>query len=72
MLGGKRLSAEESEALWEEMETSFNTIVGDAAKVDADQPWTAPNAEALDRRTLARLDRWARARHRSARPACTP
>ena len=53
VLGGKRLSSDESEALWEEMETSFNTIVADAAKVDADEPWKAPNAEALDRRTLA-------------------
>ena len=53
VLGGKRLTADESEALWEEMETAFNTIVGDAANVDADEPWTAANAQALDRRTLA-------------------
>jgi monoamine oxidase len=53
VLGGKRLTADESEALWEEMEKAFNTIVTDAGKVDADEPWTAANAEALDRRTLA-------------------
>ena len=53
ILDGKRLSAEASEALWEELETAFNTIVVDAAKVDADEPWRAPGAEALDRRTLA-------------------
>jgi monoamine oxidase len=53
VLNGKRLSADESEALWEEMEKAFNTLVVDAAKVDADQPWTAANAAALDRRTLA-------------------
>jgi monoamine oxidase len=53
VLNGKRLSADESEALWKELETSFNTLVVDAAKVDADQPWTAANAAALDRRTLA-------------------
>ena len=41
MLDGKRLTADESEALWEEMEKAFNTIVADAAKVDADEPWTA-------------------------------
>jgi monoamine oxidase len=35
------------------MEKAFNTIVTDAAKVDAEQPWTAPGADALDRRTLA-------------------
>ncbi|HXW08116.1 MAG TPA: FAD-dependent oxidoreductase [Vicinamibacterales bacterium] len=53
VLDGKRLSGDESEALWEEMEKAFNTIVADAAKVDADQPWTAAGAEALDTRTLA-------------------
>jgi monoamine oxidase len=53
VLNGKRLSGDESEALWEEMETAFAPLLGDAAKVDADRPWTAPNAEALDRRTLA-------------------
>jgi monoamine oxidase len=53
VLGGKRLSSDESDALWEEMEKVFNTIVVDAAKIDADQPWTAPNAQALDKRTLA-------------------
>ena len=53
ILDGKRLSAEASEALWEELEKAFNTIVVDAAKVDADEPWTAAGAEALDRRTLA-------------------
>ena len=53
ILNGKKLTAEESEQLWEEMEKAFNTIVTDAAKVDATQPWTAANAEALDKRTLA-------------------
>ncbi len=53
VLNGKRLTSDESEALWEEMEKAFNTIVADAAKVDANEPWRAPNAEALDKRTLA-------------------
>jgi len=53
VLNGKRLSSDESEALWEEMEKAFNTIVTDAAKVDADEPWRAPNAQELDKRTLA-------------------
>jgi monoamine oxidase len=35
------------------MEKVFNTIVTDAAKIDADEPWKAPNAAALDKRTLA-------------------
>ena len=53
VLDGKRLSADESETLWEEMEKAFATIYADAGKVDADRPWTAGDAEALDRRTLA-------------------
>jgi monoamine oxidase len=53
VLNGKRLSSDDSDKLWEEMEAVFNTIVSDAAKVDADEPWKAANAEALDKRTLA-------------------
>jgi monoamine oxidase len=53
VLGGKRLTSDESDALWEEMEKAFNTIVSDAANVDADEPWRSANAQALDKRTLA-------------------
>jgi monoamine oxidase len=53
VIGGKKVTAEQSEQLWEEMEKVFNTITADAAKVDADEPWKAPNADALDKRTLA-------------------
>lgn len=53
VLNGKRLTSEESEALWEEMEKAFAGVYTDAGRVDADRPWTAQNAEALDRRTLA-------------------
>jgi monoamine oxidase len=53
VLNGKRLTADESEALWEEMEKAFAGIYADAGKVDADRPWTAANAETLDTRTLA-------------------
>src|SRR5687768_3579341 len=53
VLGGKRVTAEQSEQLWEEMGKAFNTIVADAAKVDADEPWKAADAAKLDRRTLA-------------------
>ena len=52
VLNGKRLSADESEALWKEMEAAFAPLLADAAKVDADRPWTAQNAEALDRRSI--------------------
>src|SRR5687768_13326778 len=60
VLNGKRVTAEQSEALWEQMEKAFSSILADAAKVDADEPWKAANAEALDKRTLgdwiAKLD----------------
>ncbi|MEX2662134.1 MAG: FAD-dependent oxidoreductase [Vicinamibacterales bacterium] len=52
VLNGKRLSADESEALWEEMEAAFKPLLEDAATIDADRPWTAANAAALDARTL--------------------
>jgi monoamine oxidase len=52
VLNGKRLTADESEALWEEMEAAFKPLLEDAATIDADRPWTAGNAAALDKRTL--------------------
>lgn len=52
VLNGKRLTSDESEALWEEMEKAFAPLLVDAAKVDADRPWTAADAKALDTRTI--------------------
>lgn len=53
VIDGKRLTSDESDALWEEMEAVFNRLLTDAATVpDASEPWRTPNAEALDRRTL--------------------
>jgi monoamine oxidase len=53
VLNGRRLSAAESEALWKEMETALNGINADAARVpDPFAAWEAPNAAALDRRSL--------------------
>ena len=52
-IGGKRLSSDAAEALWEELEAASSRMNADAAKVtDAFEPWRTPNAEALDRRTL--------------------
>lgn len=49
VLEGRRLSAAESAALWEEMDAALDTMTVDAATIpDADRPWTAPNAPALD------------------------
>ena len=54
VLGGKRLSEDDSERVWKELMSAVNAMNADAARVtDADRPWTTPGADALDRRTLA-------------------
>jgi monoamine oxidase len=53
ILGGRTLTAKESEALYEEMEASYTTMNADARTVVADAPWKTPHAHALDRRTTA-------------------
>jgi monoamine oxidase len=53
ILGGRTLTAKESEALYEEMEAAYATMNGDARAVNADAPWRTPNAAALDQRTTA-------------------
>jgi monoamine oxidase len=53
VLGGKRLDAEESAALWEAFEEALTAMNGDAEKIDADEPWKSPDAEALDKRSTA-------------------
>jgi monoamine oxidase len=53
VLGGKRLTADESEALWEEMQKAFAFVDVDAKKVAApSEPWRTPDAETLDRRSM--------------------
>ena len=53
VLAGKRLSSDDSDALWEELAAAVNLMNADAARItDPDRPWTAAGAEALDRRTL--------------------
>ena len=54
VLGGKRLTADESEELWEEMQAAFAKVDADAKGIaNPSEPWRAANAEALDRRSLA-------------------
>jgi monoamine oxidase len=54
LLNGRRLTAAQSEQLWEEMEAAFNTMNADAARVpDAMEPWRAPDAAAWDARSQA-------------------
>jgi monoamine oxidase len=54
VLGGRRMSADESEKLWEAMTAALNGLNADAAKIpDAFACWTAPDAAAWDKRSLA-------------------
>lgn len=53
VLGGRRLTAAESERLWEEMSAALSLLNADAATItDPFTPWTAPGAADLDRRSL--------------------
>jgi monoamine oxidase len=54
VLNGRRLTSDESDALWPEMEKALSAMNADAARVtDPVRPWTTPGADALDRRSLA-------------------
>jgi monoamine oxidase len=51
ILGGRRLSWEESDGLYKEMDTALRRMNTDAARVNPDEPWRTPDAPALDART---------------------
>ena len=51
LLNGKRLTEEESNALYEEMDAALAPMNDDARGVDSVEPWKVPNAAALDART---------------------
>ncbi len=53
ILGGERLSADEMRALWMELSLACARMTADAAAIDANEPWTSPQAADLDRRTTA-------------------
>jgi monoamine oxidase len=50
---GKKLDTDAAKALYEEMDAALGRMNADAEKVDADEPWKSPDAEALDRRPLS-------------------
>lgn len=52
MLGGKVMPAEDSEAMFKEMDLAFALMNKDASEVDEDTPWTHPKAKAWDARNL--------------------
>ena len=54
VLGGRRLTAKDSEKLWEDMTAALSGLNADAAKIpDPYACWTAPDAAAWDKRSLA-------------------
>jgi monoamine oxidase len=53
VLNGQRLEAAKAKELFEAMDKACNLMNADAASVVEDQPWTTPNAAALDKRTTA-------------------
>src|SRR3954469_20631074 len=54
VLNGRRLKADESEKLWEEMDKALSAMNADAARIpDPFAAWNAPNAAAWDKRTTA-------------------
>jgi monoamine oxidase len=53
ILDGQRLTGKQSEALYEEMEAAYKTMIADARRIDADQPWRSDAAERLDRRSTS-------------------
>jgi monoamine oxidase len=52
IIDGKLLSYEEGGNLWEEMEKGLQKMNELAAKVPEDEPWTAPDAERLDKTSI--------------------
>ena len=50
---GKKLDFKRVKELFDEMDSAYRTLNEDATKVNEDEPWKTPGAEALDRRSTA-------------------
>jgi len=53
ILGGKVLTDEEGEKMWEEMDAAFGTLTAMSEPINADTPWTSPNSRTLDQTPLS-------------------
>lgn len=53
VLGGRRLSTDDSAKLWEEMTEALNGLNKASETVNEDEPWKSPDAPALDKRSIA-------------------
>jgi monoamine oxidase len=61
VIGGELLSDKRAAFLWKEMDAASKLMDRDAETVVEDEPWTTPNADALDHRTVAEWLRGVRA-----------
>ena len=52
IIAGKKLDPAAAAKLYEDMTKAFSKLTAMAANVDADKPWTTPDAEKLDHQTL--------------------
>lgn len=51
---GKKLTKEESDKVWEELEEGCKRLNEDASKVDAEKPWSLAKAKELDARSVGK------------------
>jgi monoamine oxidase len=53
ILNGQRLTAEQTKALYEEMDAAYASMTDDARAIDAEEPWRSPGAAELDKKATA-------------------
>lgn len=53
IIEGKKLDAEESGKVWEDLDKSCNLMNKDAESINEDEPWKSNDAAALDKKTIA-------------------
>ena len=53
VLNGSRLSDEDAEKLWNDMEAATALMNADAGPIDAEEPWNSKDAAALDAKSVA-------------------
>lgn len=51
-LNGRSLNEQQARELWEGMDAALSTMNALAVGINPDEPWTSPNADELDRRTV--------------------
>ncbi len=55
LIAGKTYSGKSAERLWEQIDKTLALMNADARPVDLQRPWLTPQAEQLDRRSLAQV-----------------